>query len=1226
MKKIINESDQEPYDSERIGYIEILKEAEILKYSHGEIKKADTLSYRSFVPVKDGLFCQSIFGPTENYQCMCKKYVGKKYEGIKCEKCGVEVLSSNVRRKRFGHIKLNVPVFNMALGFEILSLILNIKKNNLIKAMQGDGCVSTEDHLNFKFSEEEAFGSYSDTQGMYDMISKIDMQNLLLHLNKHNRTEASKHLKNLMDQNCHLTDLWIKNLLVIPCALRPIMILSINTYISHDLNTIYRRIIHRNDRYHKFNMHVYTPDAILKIEKRLILESVNSLLWNGRYFNAMKESNKALKSIGEMFGGKKGIVRNNILGKRVDFSGRSVIVIDPTLRLNEAGIPKKILTEIFKPIIINQLIQQGYNVEIKDYNNFISHREDLVDLILENIKNKYKILINRAPTLFRLGIQAFKIRVNDHNAIALHPLVCKGFNADFDGDQGAIHALFSEEAIREIDDKIYLKNLFNPANGELMAMPVKDVLLGLYLLTMNYENVENVRFGNVYQCFNRYNVLENVIYSGVYIEDKDLMTTVGRIFLYVSMERSFGIKNDLILRGEMNKELINDLIGSIRHDVDKICIMLDFLKQVGFEVVSLRGISFNIDDLDIFSEDEMQDVISKYDEKMYDLEEAYEMGVISKEGYGDSCNKEWNTMVEDYDRKLEDYAEKNRKESLFTIINSKVRGSISNIRQISCAKGMVFDIYGHSSNVPIVSSYIGGLSPIEYFLNSKEGRRVLSDRALSTAKVGYLTRKAAESCYNIRISEVLECDSKGMGCVFFDFENAFHKLNNRFLSEEIILSNGDKIGTDVVLKEDSIKQMLDDGIHRVKIRSPAECNLKGKVCRKCFGVDPSTEQLVEPGFFLGIVAAQSMTEPGQQATMMTLHKTHSLQKEDFNDIIVKFKGSLSHDGKELPEFIDRFMSFDILNEHGDFVTREYFEPYTEFDVKKTKSFKFGDKIGNKPIRENIKISPIDGIVYVKNINSKFVKVDSDRMKVIGGAAQITVKNDDFEYSTFVNDRFLINVKDGQKVNKKDVLCELITMEGELQDIKNATTFLGSILDNVLDRRSFLAPFDGKIELNIKSYDNVNVHVVGENENIHFKIPICDLAVFQNMHVKRGDLLNYGSIIDLNQYYQLFGRADFIGYVSGIIDQIYINNKIDCDVRYIETLCSKMILYEYNNDKDVDQSKAEVRGITQVQLRSNSFLSAAAFQHTTQIFIKAALAGRTDQLNDNLKGQVVLGIL
>src|SRR5215467_13073478 len=945
----------------------------ILERSFGEVLKPETINYRTYKPERDGLFCERIFGPVKDYECACGKYKRIRYKGIVCDRCGVEVTEKKVRRERMGHIKLVVPVVHIWYFKSLpnkIGYLLGVSSKKLesivyyerfvviqpgLRADKGQNygdLLTEEEYLDILEAlpkenqylpddDPNKFIAKMGAEAVHDLLARIDLDQLSFDLRNAAATETSQQrkadaLKRLSvveafrDANSRITNrpewMVMQYIPVIPPELRPLVPLDGGRFASSDLNDLYRRVIIRNNRLKRL-LEIKAPEVILRNEKRMLQEAIDSLFDNSRKSNAVKaEGGRALKSLSDVLKGKQGRFRLNLLGKRVDYSGRSVIVVGPELKLHECGLPKDMAAELFKPFIIRKLIERGIVKTVKSARKLVDRKEAIVWDILENILKGHPVMLNRAPTLHRLSIQAFQPKLIEGKAIQLHPLVCTAFNADFDGDQMAVHVPLSSAAILEAQLLMLSShNILNPQNGTPITLPSQDMVLGLYYITKGRKSTEaeKVRgegkvFYSTEEVIIAYNegvmdlhawikVKANIRNADGLLEHKLIETTVGRVIFNQHVPNEVGFVNALLTKKNL-REIIGDIIKIT--NIPKTVKFLDDIKQLGFRTAFQGGLSFNINDLIIpeIKEELLESAKGEVDE----VWDNYNMGLITN-------NERYNQIVDIWSRVdtritetlIRDLSsDKQGFNSVYMMLDSGARGSKQQIKQLAGMRGLMAKPRKSGSTGseiienPILSNFKGGLNVLDYFISTHGARKGLADTALKTADAGYLTRRLVDVAQDVVISEE-DCGTlRGIATTALkDNEDVIESLADRIMgrtslhdvydpqTDELIIKAGEEISSDVS------KQIDDSGIENVEIRSVLTCESKRGVCVKCYGKNLATGYLAQKGDAVGIIAAQSIGEPGTQLTLRTFHVggvAGSASVE--SSLTAKFDGTIQFDG------------------------------------------------------------------------------------------------------------------------------------------------------------------------------------------------------------------------------------------------------------------------------------------------------------------------------------------
>ena len=958
----------------------------IRSWSYGEVKKPETINYRTLKPERDGLFCEKIFGPSKDYECSCGKYKRLRYKNIVCDRCGVEVTKSSVRRERMGHIELAAPCSHIWFFKGVpskMGLVLDMSPRDLEEVLYFVSYVVTDPGktslMKKQILSDKEYRTYYETYGndftvgkgaeaiqklLKDTNIKEELENVRKELEtatSQRRVRLVKRLDCLVafDESDNKPEWMVLDVVpVIPPELRPMIQLDGGRFATSDLNDLYRRIINRNIRLKKL-LDLGAPAIIVQNEKRMLQEAVDSLFDNGRRGRSVTSaSSRPLKSLSSMLKGKQGRFRQNLLGKRVDYSGRSVIVVGPSLKMYQCGLPKEMAIELFKPHIINGIVERDLAHNIKGAKKLIDSRDEKVWDIVEEVIREYPVLLNRAPTLHRLGIQAFEPKLIGGKAIRLHPLVCTAFNADFDGDQMAVHVPLSEEAKAEARLlMIGSNNILNPKDGKPIVTPSQDMVLGNCYLTMEKAGLKNE--GHVYKDINEaymaYERNEITLHTRIVLPvnsfkhkifmanlmDKYLVTTVGKLkfneilpdtYPYINEPTKANIEGitpskyfiemgeniiEFVQKLEINPPFIQSNLSQIiaqvfkRYQTAETSVMLDNLKNLGFKYSTKAGITVGISD--IVTSNNKEEIIKSAKEKVDKINKQYQRGMITDQERYESVIETWTAATDEVKKELKKLSENNFENSLFMMMNSGARGKISNFTQLAGMRGLMAKPSGETEEIPITSSFIEGLTVSEFFLSTHGSRKGSADTALRTADSGYLTRRLVDVAQDILIREEDCGTSKGI--MTYDLLNekdnsVIESLGERILgrysskkiihpeTKELILNAGEMITEPIVAK------IVEAGIKRVEIRSVLTCSSEHGVCQKCYGRNLATNNLVEVGEAVGIMAAQSIGEPGTQLTMRTFHTGGVASAEDitqglprveelFEARIPKFKATLA---------------------------------------------------------------------------------------------------------------------------------------------------------------------------------------------------------------------------------------------------------------------------------------------------------------------------------------------
>ncbi|MFW6266072.1 MAG: DNA-directed RNA polymerase subunit beta' [Halanaerobiales bacterium] len=984
------------FDSMRIG---VASPEQIRDWSRGEVKKPETINYRTLKPEKDGLFCEKIFGPTKDYECHCGKYKRVRYKGVVCDRCGVEVTRSKVRRERMGHIELAAPCTHIWFFKGIpsrLGLILDMSPRALEKVIYFVSYIVIdpgETPLNKKqlLSEgeyREAKSKYGDSfsagigaEAVKEILKNIDiaqevedLKNEVKENSGQRRRRAVRRLKvmdGLLDSGIKPEWLVLEVIPVIPPDLRPMVQLDGGRFATSDLNDLYRRVINRNNRLKRL-LDLGAPEIIIRNEKRMLQEAVDALIDNGRRGRPVTGAgNRPLKSLSDMLKGKQGRFRQNLLGKRVDYSGRSVIVVGPELEMHQCGLPKKMALELFKPFVMKGLVEEGLAHNIKNAKKMVENAEDEVWGVLEEVIQEHPVLLNRAPTLHRLGIQAFEPVLVEGKAIKLHPLVCPPYNADFDGDQMAVHVPLSAEA--QAESRLLMmstSNILAPADGNPITVHSQDMVLGIYYLTtiMEDEKGEGKVFASPDEAIKAYETDRislqakiKIRYNGELIE-----TSVGRMIFNEALPEEMYYINDIVDKGRLT-ELIGELHDKFGND--KTVSALDKIKELGFDYSTRSGISIAVSDADVPPKKE--DLIEKAEENVYNIEEHYKRGAITEEERYQQVINIWNQTKDDVTDALLDNLD--IQNNIYIMAISGARGNTSQISQLAGMRGLMADPSGRIIDLPIRSSFREGLNVLEYFISTHGARKGLADTALRTADSGYLTRRLVDVSQDVVVREH-DCGAGPEEGVYVKaigdeesepVESLAERILGRLTADDIVHPDNEEIVVerDKMITKKDVKKIKEAGIKKVKIRSILTCRTKHGVCRKCYGRNLATQELVDIGESIGIIAAQSIGEPGTQLTMRTFH-TGGVAGDDITQGLPRveelFEGRTPKGQAVMTErngtakIIKKKNSTRVVIENEEGKKKSYQIPYgAKMKIEDGQKVEAGDKLTEGPLDPNV---------------------------------------------------------------------------------------------------------------------------------------------------------------------------------------------------------------------------------------------------------------------------------
>ncbi|MBQ8368019.1 MAG: DNA-directed RNA polymerase subunit beta' [Alphaproteobacteria bacterium] len=1305
---------KEQFDALRIT---IASPEEILSWSHGEVKKPETINYHSMKPEAEGLFCQQIFGPVKDYECACGKYKRIKFRGVVCERCGVEVGSASVRRERMGHIKLAMPVAHTWFLREgkIATLLNNLPQKKLEQVISYDAYIVIESGLtNLKqydvISEDEyqaaveefgadAFHVGIGAEGVRSIIANLDMGDERTRLRAELSETKSEAKRKALIKQLKLVEAFLDSktdpawmmpdiIPVIPPDMRPLVTLDAGHVAASDLNDLYRRVIIRNNRLKRF-MEMHAPDIIIRNEKRMLQEAVDSLFDNGHKARPMVSQNRRpLKSLSDSLRGKSGRFRMNMLGKRVDYSGRSVIVSGPTLKLHQVGLPKTMALELFKPFVFSRLLTGDHANTLKTARKMVENGEDIVWEILEKVIHEHPVLLNRAPTLHRLSLLAFEPVLIEGKAIRLHPLVCKGFNADFDGDQMSVHVPISLEAQLEARTlMLSSNNVLSPANGEPMIVPSQDMVLGVYYISLiNGEHTEkSPRFANMDEVQlaldNKSITLHTPIVAR--INGKTYKTTAGRMILGELLPKSDNMPFDLVNKVMPVKEIKALLATTYERCGDKETILLaDALKNTGFEQAARSGISIGYDDIVI--PEEKDAMLDETRNVAKEIEDQYQNGLLSG---GERHNKLIDLWQKTTD-KLGDMAyaalgktSGDNWNSVLMMALSGARGSKRQIQQLAGMRGMMQKPDGSIIEVPITSNFKEGLTMAEYFTSTHGARKGMSDTALKTADAGYLTRRLVELAQNTVITEH-DCGttefitakpvyqgstlSVALGDVVLG-RTAAHDIVHP-ITKEVIVPAGE------LITKAAAKKINDSGLPSVDVRSVLTCCSDG-LCAKCYGMDLSRNALVHVGEAVGVIAGQSIGEPGTQLTLRTFHiggiaaggaESHFIEvpvagrikldgvntiKNSAGRIVVLSRNGklavVDDEGKELFSSSLPYASMLIVND-GDSVEKgakvAEWDPYSNTIIaEKDGIVNYNDLVENVSYQEEV--DSMTGIVSRKVINWKtntkkalkpaITLVDASGNVINLGGKRIA------EYLLPIYS--VLNVANGDTVVAGDILARIPVQAKRTGDITGGLPRVNELLEvRRPTNPALLAEIDGIVELE-DSKSKIIIRIDPDNGTapVEYAVPKgTNLLVRSGDTVRKADKLVDGDPVP-QDILRILGQKALATFMVEQIQQVYRLQGVVINDKHIEILIREMtrrveitapgdtgfLMGQVVDRVDFEEENARVArdggkqaeasqvlvGLTRASLTSRSFISNASFQQTTKVLVDAAISGSTDKL-------------
>ncbi|MCO5144129.1 MAG: DNA-directed RNA polymerase subunit beta' [Oligoflexia bacterium] len=1309
----------------------------IRKWSFGEVKKPETINYRTFKPERDGLFCAKIFGPIKDYECLCGKYKRMKYRGVICEKCGVEVTQSKVRRERLGHIELATPVahiwFLRSLPSRIAA-VLDLTLKEIEKVLYCEAYIVVEvgdTGLNEKsiISEEKyaelvtegkSFRAEMGGDAILELLRKTDVElmarqlrkDLKVNLSEAVRTKLIKRLKvfeALKQSNNRPEWMMMECIPVIPPELRPLVPLEGGRFATSDLNDLYRRVINRNNRLKRL-MELNAPDIIIRNEKRMLQESVDALFDNGRRGKTFTGPNKRpLRSLSDMLKGKQGRFRQNLLGKRVDYSGRSVIVVGPELKLHQCGLPKKMALELFKPFIYNKLSEYGYVTTIKSAKKMVEKERSEVWDILEEIVKEHPVLLNRAPTLHRLGIQAFEPVLIEGKAIQLHPLVCAAFNADFDGDQMAVHVPLSVEA--QIEARVLMmstNNVLSPANGKPIIVPSQDIVLGLYDMTKErpFTLGEGRIFSSAAEVSYAHSTDDLDIHARIKcrIQGELHETTVGRVLLseIVPDKIPFSVYNKA-----MDKKSLADLIDkAYRLTTSKDTVLLaDALMSLGFKRSTKAGTSISIHDMLI--PEKKQDFLDQGHKQVQEIENQYIEGLITD---GERYNKVidiWAQTSESIAGELmkkignevisSDKGEKVEVSSfnpIHMMADSGARGSNAQIRQLCGMRGLMAKPSGEIIETPITANFREGLTVLQYFVSTHGARKGLADTALKTANSGYLTRRLVDVSQDMVITE-MDCgtDEGVWVSALIEGGEIIEKLGDRILGRVTLEDLLDPVTGEVIceageeITEYTVTEIEKAGIDRVRIRSVLTCKSKVGTCTLCYGRDLSRGHLVTMGETVGVIAAQSIGEPGTQLTMRTFHvggtasrRVEQATLEVKAKGVVKFKnlvsvknraGSatvmnrqaeiavLTPEGREIEKYPVVYGA-KLLIKDGDSVvggqTLAEWDPYSVPILTEVSGFVSFEDIEDGTTTQE-QFDPVTGLSHRVIIETKTDK--RPKIMIVNAQGEVlTIEGSSRKAVYMLPVGAVIPVQSGDEIHAGDVVAKISRETTKTTDITGGLPRVAELFEARKPKDSaIISELDGTVSFGKDTKGKRKLLVTPEastgKEAVEYLIPKGrHLVVNEGDYVRLGEALIDGPI-NPHDILRVRGVTILARYLVDQVQEVYRLQGVKINDKHIEVIVRQMLrkvkVTEVGDStfvigETVDQAEFEMEnarvladagrpaqfesvllGITKASLSTNSFISASSFQETTKVLTEAALAGKTDGLR-GLKENVIMGRL
>ncbi|QXQ06626.1 DNA-directed RNA polymerase subunit beta' [Sphingosinicellaceae bacterium] len=1312
----------------------------IRSWSFGEIKKPETINYRTFKPERDGLFCARIFGPIKDYECLCGKYKRMKYKGIVCEKCGVEVTVSKVRRERMGHIELAAPVahiwFLKSLPSRI-GMLLDMPLKNLERVLYFEQYVVlepgmtpmkkfdllTEDELATAQDEygEDGFQAGIGAEAIRKLLEEMDLEGEMVVLREELATTKSELKPKKIIKRMKVVESFIESgnkpewmvlqvVPVIPPELRPLVPLDGGRFATSDLNDLYRRVINRNNRLKRL-IELRAPDIIVRNEKRMLQEAVDALFDNGRRGRTITGANKRpLKSLSDMLKGKQGRFRQNLLGKRVDYSGRSVIVTGPELKLHQCGLPKKMALELFKPFIYSRLDAKGLSMTLKQAKKWVEKERKEVWDILDEVIREHPVLLNRAPTLHRLGIQAFEPVLIEGKAIQLHPLVCSAFNADFDGDQMAVHVPLSLEA--QLEARVLMmstNNILSPANGKPIIVPSQDMVLGLYYLSMDRDGEPGagMKFANiseVHQALQAKAVtLHSKITARVETTDEEgnmvlrrVETTPGRMLLGETLPKNHKVPYETINR-LLTKKDIGDVIDEVyRHTGQKETVLFaDAIMALGFKHAFMAGISFGKDDMVIPAS--KITTVDATKAQVKDYEQQYQDGLITQ-------GEKYNKVVDAWARCGDQVADAMMKEisakkvdpdgremqinSIYMMAHSGARGSQAQMKQLAGMRGLMAKPSGEIIETPIISNFKEGLTVLEYFNSTHGARKGLADTALKTANSGYLTRRLVDVSQDCVVFEDDCGTTRGLVMkAIVEGGSTIVSLGERILGRTVLddvvdAKTGEVIApAGMLLSEVDVTRIEKAAVPEVKIRSPLVCETKIGVCATCYGRDLARGTPVNTGEAVGVIAAQSIGEPGTQLTMRTFHiggaaqvseqstldapvdgkvhlrNLHTIRDSRGRNISMGRNGELvlmDDDGRErsihrIPYGATLMHLHDAIVAKGDRLAD--WDPYTlPVITEKSGKIKYQDLIEGVSMSENVDDATGIAQKVVQDWRSINKKDDlRPRITLLDESSGESAR-----YLLAVD--AILSVNDGQDVEAGDVVARIPREAAKTRDITGGLPRVAELFEARIPKdNAVIARINGRVEFgkDYKTKRRISIRPEEAGADVaEYLVPKGrHVAVQEGDYVRRGDYLIDGNP-NPHDILDVLGIEPLAEYLCAEIQEVYRLQGVKINDKHIEVIVRQMLQkVEITKSGDttmlvgeqVDRLEMEAEnaklekkqihaegkpvllGITKASLQTKSFISAASFQETTRVLTEAAVQGKIDTLT-GLKENVIVGRL
>ena len=1280
--------------------IKLASPDKILEWSYGEITKAETINYRTLKPEMDGLFCEKIFGPSKDYECSCGKYKRMRYKGMTCEKCGVEVTTSKVRRERMGHIELATPVAHIWYSKGTpnkMSLLLGISTKELESVLYFSRYIVTDkgetslekgqiltdrEYKLYESQFKKGFTAKMGAEGVLRLLEEIDLVSLEKELERdmeivnssQKRKKLVKRLKITRDlvHSGNRPEWMILTVLpVIPADLRPMVQLDGGRFATSDLNDLYRRVINRNTRLKKL-ISINAPEIVIKNEKRMLQEAVDALIDNGRRGKpVVTQNNRELKSLSDMLKGKQGRFRQNLLGKRVDYSGRSVIVVGPNLKMHQCGLPKKMALELYKPFLMRELVKREIATNIKIAKKMVEDEDESVWELIEEIIKNHPVLLNRAPTLHRLSIQAFEPTLIEGKAIRLHPLVCAAFNADFDGDQMAVHLVLSPEA--QMEAKLLMlatNNIIAPSSGKPIAVPSQDMVMGCYYMTKERkgEKGEGKVFSNKNQLITAYQAKQIGTHAiiKVRIDGELVETTPGRLMFNTMLPKEVRNYGKTFGKGELGT-LIAELYK--KFGFEKTSDLIDKIKNFGFHYGTIAGITVGIEDLEI--PESKKSILEKAEKEVTAVEEQYKQGILIDEERYRRTVAIWSEAVDKVTKEMMDNLDEFN--PVYMMANSGARGSIAQMRQLGGMRGLMSDTQGRIIEVPIKANFREGLNILEFFMSSHGARKGLADTALRTADSGYLTRRLVDISHDV----IINSDDCGTaeGIVVSDLvdsgdviEKLSERIYGRTLAEDL-MHEGELIAKrDTLIMEDLIETIEKLEIKEIKMRTPLTCKLEKGVCKKCYGLDLSNHKEILKGEAVGVIAAQSIGEPGTQLTMRTFHTGGVAQAASVQSNI-----RTDADGKAKLKDVKV-----LTNEAGEEIVvsqnariiigkQRYEIPSgAALKIKDGQSVTKGQVLVEfDPYHVPI-ITSVEGKVefrdiYVReNIDPKYNVIERIAIKPVesgDGNPRIVIYDKTKKLAEYnIPYGAYLMVREGDKVKVGQIVSKIIKSGEGTKDITGGLPRVQELFEARNPKgKAILSEIAGRINLSDKKKKGMRLILIEDPETgkmiKEYTVPVGEhLVVTNEMLIEKGAKITDGPISP-HDVLKIKGLVEAQQFILESVQQVYREQGVSVNDKHIEIIVKQMfqkvkikssgdsLFLEdelvdkksidkenellSSKDKKLVQYEYVIQGITKAAVNTESFISASSFQETTKVLANAAIEGKVDRL-EGLKENVIIG--